>query len=152
MKDRFLLVVGCQREKLAKIDKGDRNKLLDFINGNSCEYTGVISVVRRNINGNTNFVRSGDTMDSTNIFLDYESTTIIEVPGYDVDCTAFRRDASYDIVGISTAASVLCVAMSMYSCGLDVRVLSKYCFDRKSEKLGKYAIEIMKAYMPDCVK
>lgn len=151
MRDRFLVVVGCQKEKLNQIDKKARNQILDFINSEGHSYTGVISIVRKPISGDTNFQRSGETMDSTNTYLDYESTNIIEVSGYDVDCSLFRKDAQYDIIGISTAASVLCISMSMYSCGLNIRVLGKYCRDRKSNSLEKYAFEIMKAYMPGCL-
>lgn len=151
MRDRFLVVVGCQKEKLNQIDKKARNQILDFINSEGHSYTGVISIVRKPMNGDTNFQRSGETMDSTNTYLDYESTNVIEVSGYDVDCSLFRKDAQYDIIGISTAASVLCISMSMYSCGLNIRVLGKYCKDRKSNSLEKYAFEIMKAYMPGCL-
>lgn len=151
MRDRFLVVVGCQKEKLNQIDKKARNQILDFINSEGHSYTGVISIVRKPMNGDTNFQRSGETMDSTNTYLDYESINVIEVSGYDVDCSLFRKDAQYDIIGISTAASVLCISMSMYSCGLNIRVLGKYCRDRKSNSLEKYAFEIMKAYMPGCL-
>lgn len=151
MRDRFLVVVGCQKEKLNQIDKKARNQILDFINSEGHSYTGVISIVRKPMNGDTNFQRSGETMDSTNTYLDYESTNVIEVSGYDVDCSLFRKDAQYDIIGISTAASVLCISMSMYSCGLNIRVLGKYCRDRKSNSIEKYAFEIMKAYMPGCL-
>lgn len=151
MRDRFLVVIGCQKEKLNQIDKKARNQILDFINSEGHSYTGVISIVRKPMNGDTNFQRSGETMDSTNTYLDYESTNVIEVSGYDVDCSLFRKDAQYDIIGISTAASVLCISMSMYSCGLNIRVLGKYCRDRKSNSLEKYAFEIMKAYMPGCL-
>lgn len=151
MRDRFLVVVGCQKEKLNQIDKKARNQILDFINSEGHSYTDVISIVRKPINGDTNFQRSGETMDSTNTYLDYESTNVIEVSGYDIDCSLFRKDAQYDIIGISTAASVLCISMSMYSCGLNIRVLGKYCRDRKSNSLEKYAFEIMKAYMPGCL-
>ena len=151
MRDRFLVVVGCQKEKLNQIDKKARNQILDFINSEGHSYTDVISIVRKPMNGDTNFQRSGETMDSTNTYLDYESTKVIEVSGYDVDCSLFRKDAQYDIIGISTAASVLCISMSMYSCGLNIRVLGKYCKDRKSNSLEKYAFEIMKAYMPGCL-
>lgn len=151
MRDRFLVVVGCQKEKLNQIDKKARNQILDFINSEGHNYTGVISIVRKPMNGDTNFQRSGETMESTDTYLDYESNNIIEVSGYDVDCTLFRKDAQYDIIGISTAASVLCIAMSMYSCGLNIRILKDYCEDRKSKTLEKYAFEIMKAYMPGCL-
>lgn len=151
MRDRFLVVVGCQKEKLNQIDKKARNQILDFINSEGHSYTGVISIVRKPMNGDTNFQRSGETMDSTNTCLDYESTNVIEVSGYDVDCSLFRKDAQYDVIGISTAASVLCISMSMYSCGLNIRVLGKYCRDRKSNSLEKYAFEIMEAYMPGCL-
>ena len=151
MRDRFLVVVGCQKEKLNQIDKKARNQILDFINSEGHSYTGVISIVRKPMNGDTNFQRSGETMDSMNTYLDYESTNVIEVSGYDVDCSLFRKDAQYDVIGISTAASVLCISMSMYSSGLNIRVLGKYCRDRKSNSLEKYAFEIMKAYMPGCL-
>lgn len=151
MRDRFLIVVGCQKEKLAQIDKKSRNQILDFINSEGHTYTGVISIVRKPMNGDTNFQRSGNTMDSTMTYLDYESTNVIEVPGYDVDCSIFRKDAHYDVIGISTSASVLCIAMSMYSCGLNINVLGKYCNDRKGKNLEKCAFEIMKAYMPGCL-
>lgn len=151
MRDRFLVVVGCQKEKLNQIDKKARNQILDFINSEGHSYTGVISIVRKPMKGDTNFQRSGETMDSTNTYFDYESTNVIEVSGYDVDCSLFRKDAQYDVIGISTAASVLCISMSMYSCGLNIRVLGKYCRDRKSNSLEKCAFEIMKAYMPGCL-
>lgn len=151
-RDRFLVIIGCQKEKLAQIDKKARNSILDFINSQGHTYTGVISIVRKPINGDDNFRRSGETMESTNTYLDYESTNIIEVSGYDVDCSLFRKDAEYDIIGISTAASVLCIAMSMYSCGLKINVLEQYCEDRKGKKLEQAALEIMRAYMPGCLK
>lgn len=152
-RDRFLVVIGCQKTKLDAVDKKFRKNILDFINSTAHTYTGVISVVRTRTNGDRNFVRSGDTIAaSTDIYLDYESNNIIEVPGYDVDVKMFRADAHYDIIGISTSASVLCVAMSMYSQGLDISVLSEYCQDRKGPSLHKYALEIMNAYMPECVK
>lgn len=152
MTDRFLVVIGCQKEKLDLIDKKVRRQILDFINTEGHSYTGIISIVRKKMNGDRNFRRAGDNIISdSNTYLDYESQTVIEVPGYDVDCSTFRRDVHYDIIGISTSASVLCIAMSMYSCGLDVSVLEKYCEDRKGKKLEDYAFEIMRAYMPGCV-
>lgn len=150
-RDRFLVVIGCQREKLAQVDKKFKNSLIDFLNANGHKYTGVISIVRKPMNGDANFRRPEDTMEATNTYLDYECNNIIEVPGYDVDCQMFRKDADYDICGISTSASVLCIAMSMYSIGLRIRILEPYCEDRKGKALEKAAFEIMKAYMPGCV-
>lgn len=150
--DRCLVVIGCQREKLDAIDKKIKRQILDFINSNGHTYDSVISIVRKKMNGDRNFQKSGDQIatDATT-YLDYESSSVIEVPGYDVDCTHFRRDMQYDLIGISTSASVLCIAMSMYSCGLQVRVLEKYCEDRKGKRLEDHAFEIMRAYMPGCV-
>lgn len=152
MRDRFLVVIGCQREKLELIDKKIKQSILDFINAESHNYTGVISIIRKRMNGDRNFQRSGDQVASdTNTYLDYESSNVIEVPGYDVDCNAFRRDAEYHLIGISTSASVLTIAMSMYSVGLDVKVIEEYCEDRKGKKLEEHAFEIMRAYMPGCL-
>lgn len=153
MQDNYLVVIGCQKTKLAQIDKKIARSILDFINSQSGHYTGVISIIRRKMNGDRNFRRSGDDVATdTAEYLDYESNSVIEVPGYDVDCSMFRRDAHYDIIGISTSASVLCIAMSMYSCGLDISVLEKYCEDRKGKDLENKAFDIMRAYMPGCVK
>lgn len=151
MRERILIVVGCQKEKLDQINKRKRGAIIDFINAHSVEYNAVVSIIRKPCNGDRNFQASGNTMSSTNTYLDYESTNIIEVPGYDVDCSMFRADVHYDVIGISTSSSVLCVAMSMYSRGLDVNVLAPYCEDRKSKHLEKYAFEIMDTWMPGCV-
>lgn len=149
---RFLVVIGCQKEKLELIDKKVKRDMLDYINAHSHEYDGVISIVRTKMNGDRNFQRSGDNLvNDQPIYLDYESTNVVAVPGYDVDCSMFRKDAEYDLMGISTSASVLCIAMSMYSCGLNIRVLEKYCEDRKGKKLEEHAFAIMRAYMPNCV-
>ena len=151
--DRFLVVIGCNKEKLEKIDKKIARKMLDYINGNGHSYTGVISVVRKKMNGDRNFRRNGDDIATdTTTYLDYESTNVIEVPGYDVDCSMFRKDAHYDIMGISTSASVLTIAMSMYSSGLDISVLRDLCEDRKGKQLEEYAFKIMEAYMPNALK
>ena len=151
--DNFLIVIGCQHEKLELINKKVARSILDFINSNAHNYTGVISIVRKQMNGDRNFQKSGDVVaTSGSTYLDYESNNVIEVPGYDVDCSLFRRDAHYDIIGISTAASVLCISMSMYSCGLDVTVLKDYCEDRKGKKYEEEAFHIMEAYMPGCLK
>lgn len=149
---RFLVVIGCQKEKLDLIDASVKEDILDFINSHSQEYDGVISIIRKKMSGDRNFQRSGDAIASdAPTYLDYESQTVIEVPGYDVDCDMFRRDAQYDIIGISTSASVLCISMSMYSRGLNIRVLEQYCEDRKGKQLEDYAFAIMRAYMPGCV-
>lgn len=152
MRERHLVVVGCQKEKLEKIDKKIAKQILDFINGEGHNYTSVISIVRRPMAGDRNFQNSGETISHTDVYLDYESDLVIEVPGYDVDTKNFRRDCHYDIIGISTSSSVMCISMSMYSAGFSINVLSKYCEDRKGKKLEDYAFEIMKAYMPGCVK
>lgn len=147
--DRYLVVVGCQKEKLAQISKREARNLIDFVQSNSHKYTGVISILRKRMDGDRNLVRSGDRIATdTQDYLDYKTDSIICVPGYDVDCTRFRKDAQYDIMGISTSASVLCISMSMYSCGLSIQVLKKYCVDRKGSSLERNAFEIMRAYMP----
>lgn len=148
MRDRFLVVIGCQKEKLDQIDKKNKNMILDYINANSDQYTGVISIVRKPTNGDDNFRKYADAMSNNEVYLEYQSDNIIIVPGYDVDCNMFRKDAEYHIIGISTSASVLCISMSMFSVGLNIKVLEKYCEDRKGKDLEKYAFAIMKAYMP----
>ncbi len=150
--NKFLIVIGCQKEKLDQIDKKIRRNMLDYINSHGHDYDGVISIIRKQMNGDDNFQKMKDNVATDDrSYLDYESTNVIEVPGYDVDCSLFRRDATYDIMGISTSASVLCIAMSMFSCGLRIRVLKELCEDRKSKKLEEYAFSIMEAYMPGCL-
>lgn len=151
--DKFLVVIGCQKEKLEQVDKKFRRDVINFIDANSHKYTGVISIIRKKMDGDRNFRRSNESIATdTNTYLDYTSNSVIEVPGYDCDISMFRKDAHYDIIGISTSASVLCIAMSMYSQGLDITVLKDYCEDRKGKKLEDMAFSIMEAYMPGCLK
>lgn len=153
MRDKYLVVIGCQKGKLEQIDKRTARNILDYIHGNQHLYTGTISIIRKSMKGDRNFKKAGDTVTKNHSeYLDYKSDNIIEVPGYSLDCSQFRQDAHYDLIGISTSASVLSVAMNMYSCGLSINVLAKYCEDRKSKKLEEHAFEIMKAYMPGVVK
>lgn len=153
MRDKYLVVVGCQKRKLESIDKKVARSITDYILCHQYEYTGIISVIRKPMKGDKNFRRAGDDIAiDTKEYLDYPSSDIIEVPGYSIDCAQFRKDAKYDIIGVSTSSSVLCVAMNMYSCGLDISVLEKYCEDRKGKKLEAYAFSIMDAYMPGVVK
>lgn len=153
MRDKYLMVIGCQKKKLEKIDKKIARNILDYIHCNQYEYTGIISVIRRPMAGDKNFRRSGDDIAiDTKEYLDYPSSVVIEVPGYSIDCDNFRKDVHYDIIGISTSASVMCMAMNMYSCGHDISVLEKYCEDRKGKKLEEHAFNIMNAYMPGVVK
>ena len=148
---RILVVVGCQKDKLDKIPKRDKDVILDFILSHQHTYDATIAIVRGNVNGRRNFDQKGDTIGMGGMtLLDYPADNIIEVSGYDVDCKVFRKDAQYDIIGISTGASVLCAAMSMYSAGLKVNVLKKYCSDRKG--VHSQAIDIMNVYMEGCVK
>lgn len=150
-RDKVLLVIGCQKEKLEQVDKKFRNNIIDFINSSVSDYRSIVSIVRKPTNGDTNFRRSENVMSSDNVYLDYPSDNIIVVPGYDVDCSQFRKDIHYDLIGISTSASVLTIAMAMYSCGLDINVLAPYVEDRKGKDLEKAAFQIMDAYMPDVV-
>lgn len=151
MQDRFLVVIGCTKEKLDCIKFSKARKIMDFVKGNADHYTSIISILRKKMDGDRNLRRSGDTIATDTVdHLSYRSDANIEVPGFDVDCTHFRRDAHYDIVGVSTAASVLCIAMSMYSWGLDVNVLKDYVEDRKG--LNKEAFKIMETYMPGVLK
>lgn len=147
--DRYLVVIGCQKEKLEQIPRKEARRILDFINAHAHTYTGVVSILRKKMDGDRNIARSGDNVaHDRDDYLDYKSDNIICVPGYDVDCSQFRKDVQYDICGISTSASVLCISMSMYSCGLNIRVLKDYCEDRKGKGLERNAFEIMNAYMP----
>lgn len=150
--DKFLIAVGCQESKLDFLDRKQKRKLMDFLQVQGTQYKSVISVIRCAMQGSDNFKRSNDTLGNTSVeYLSYPSDTVLEVPGYDLDCKGFRKDVIYDIVGMSSAASVLTIAMSMYSNGYKVRVLEEYCFDRKGDDMHEAAFDIMEAYMPGCV-
>lgn len=148
---RCLVVIGCQREKLEQVGR-DGKKLITWIQANRDKYDLTISIVRKDLVYD-NFNKMGDevgTKDPT--VLDYASDQVIEVPGFDVNCSQFNRAYEYDIVGISTAASVLCIAMSMFSSGLKLHILTDHCIDRKGDKYHDMAVKIMKAYMPIAVE
>ena len=142
--NKFLVVVGLQPEKIAEIRCGE--KLVKWVLNHQSEYTATIAIVRKDL-CRDNFNRMGDTIGNKEASnLPYPADTIMEVPGYDVDCNVFRRDAEYHIMGISTGASVICTAMSMFSAGINIKILGDLCADRKG--MHDHAIKIMKAYMP----
>lgn len=144
---RYLIAVGAQPEKV-KLCGRDGKKLIEWIQARSGDYDRVISVVRKDLKYD-NFNKMGDSIaNKDDVRLDYMSHQVIVVPGYGVDCSNFPPNVEYDIVGISTAASVLCIAMSMFSAGLKIHVLENRCIDRKGKKTHEAAITIMKAYMP----
>ena len=144
---RFLVVIGLQPDKIEACGKPAR-KILDWVKAHYDEYAVTISIIRRyDQRGNVN--RSGnEIIEDHAITLDYYSDQVIGVTGFDVDCTQFRRDVQYDIVGISTSASVLCCALSMFSANLNVRVIENLCCDRKGKDVHAAAIKIMKTWMP----
>lgn len=145
-----LVVVGLQKEKLAQCGR-DGQRLLEWVQARRDSYDMVISIVRKDLVYD-NFNRMGDEIaNREDTILPYATDQLIEVPGYDVDCRNFRKDMEYDIVGISTAASVLCISMSMFSAGMKIHILTDRCIDRKGKKIHNAAIEIMKAYMPIAV-
>ena len=147
---KFLIAVGCQPSKLSYLSKGEKRKLIDYLNTAKAKYDAVISVIRVNDIDSRNFTSKGDNIGDVSLnLLEYESDDVMEVSGYDLDCKLFRKDAEYDIIGLSTGASVLCIAMSMYSRGLKIRVLKDYCYDRKG--LQKQALQIMDSYMEGVV-
>lgn len=142
-----LVIVGVEDEKVALCGR-DGRKLEDWVMSHIDRYDTSIAVIR--VTGNRNFQGTGkkdfvnDTAD-----IRYNPTSIYYVTGYDLDVGNMPKDFEYHICGISTGASVLCIAMSMYSAGLNVRVLKDKCLDRKG--LHKEAIKLMDAYMPGCV-
>lgn len=147
---RCLVVIGVQNEKLVQCGR-DGQKLVSWIQARRDSYDMTISIVRKDLVYD-NFNKMGDEIaNKSETILPYATDQLIEVPGYDVDCSKFRKDIEYDIVGISTAASVLCIAMSMFSAGLKIHVLTDRCLDRKGKKTHNAAVDIMKAYMPIAV-
>lgn len=150
--NRCLVIVGVQEEKMELIDKRKAKEIMHYIHTASDQYESTIAVVRKAIHGSNNFKSQGGSVnaivDDNEAMLEYAVDNVIVTSGYDMDCFALRNDLEYDIIGISTAASVLTIAMSLYSRGYKVRVLSKYTTDRKGPELEKAAIEIMNAYMP----
>ena len=150
MRDKILVVVGCNRGKLETMPKREYKYILDFINSHVNVYSSIISIVRKATEGNDNFRRRGiQIYDSSLDCFDYPSDNIICVPGFDINVDGFRKDVHYDVICISTAASVLCVAMSFFSAGYELSVLRDYCVDRKG--LNKEAFKIMNTYMPGIV-
>ena len=132
---RFLLAIGCSTEKLNLIDKKMRRRLYDFLNTRAyTDYNRVISVVRKD-------------EDNT---LDYQTDSVIEVPGFDLPVDKFIHNAEYFLVGISFSASVLSTAFSLYSLGHKIHILEDLCFNRATTPRSIYnaAEEIVQFYMP----
>ena len=144
---RLLIAVGLQKSKLEECGR-DGKKIVEWVGAHQSEYDGIIAVVRKDL-ARDNFDKMNDEIENRETeYFEFLVDTIIEVPGYDIDCKHFTKDAEYHIVGISTSASILCMAMSMFSNGFNIKVLVDRCTDRKGKNLHKNAVEIMKAYMP----
>ncbi len=144
--NKFLVVIGMQKSKMDKCPKIAK-KIQAWVGAHRDDYTQVISVIRTAQHDNRN-MKDGLGAGVINDMV-IPCDEVIEVEGYDVDFGPNRRDAEFHIIGISTGASVLCAALSMYSDGLRVKVFKDLCDDRKG--LHKEAIKIMEAYMPGCV-
>lgn len=147
---KILVCIGLQKTKLAECGK-EGKKIIEWIGTHQSEYDGIIAIARKDLMRD-NFDRMDDKIQNREVeYYDFPVDTHIEVPGYDVDCKHFNKMNEYHLIGISTSASVLCMAMSLFSNGFNIKVLTKQCCDRKSDKLHQAAIDIMKAYMPIAV-
>lgn len=155
--ERILIVIGCQQSKLELAGKKYEKKLMEYIASNRGNYRNIIGIVRDsnfNPSASKNFLKDKDSIGNVGMnLLPFEVDEYIAVPGYDLDVSKFRRDGhiQYDIIGLSTGASVITAAMSMYSNGMNVRVLKDLCMDRKGDNCHDAAILLMKNYMPGCV-
>ena len=149
MARRALLCVGLQPEKLELLPKKEAIRLLDWVLANQDNYDYTLSLVRKK--GNINFESSNQDIDVNNFdtFYDFRVDREIETVGYNAPAGMFCAQDSYDIIGISTGASVLAQAFEFYSAGIDFRVLTDICSDRNG--LHKEAVKILNSYMPNCV-
>ena len=149
--NKNLIAVGIQSGKMELFDRRTQRKIMTFLdeaaNGKFDSVTAIIRTQRSKDGYLSAMANDGIAADANEV-IPYEATQVICVPGFDVDATQFRLGEKYYIMGISTSASVLCIALSMFSAGLDVYVIEDMCRDRKGDKYHKYAIEILKAYMP----
>lgn len=149
--NRVLLVIGYQQSKLQFLKKKERIKLEEFLLKNYEAYDGVISIIRdkSDAQGMMKHKELQEAAQDSEAYYPIPIGKTVTVAGYDIDTTGMRKDTIYDIVGVSTAASILCMAMSLFSAGYRIRVLSDFCFDRKG--LHDEAIAIMTEYMPGSV-
>lgn len=149
MARRALLCIGLQPEKLELIPKKEATRLLDWVSINQDNYDYTLSLVRKK--GNINFEESQKDIDVNNYvtYYDFRVDREIETVGYNAPAGMFCAQDTYDIVGLSTGASVLAQAFEFYSAGISFRVLTDICNDR--EGLHKEAVRILNAYMPNCV-
>lgn len=149
MARRALLCVGLQPEKLELLSKKEVIRLLDWVLANQDNYDYTLSLVRKK--GNINFESSNRDIDVNNFdtYYDFRVDREIETVGYNAPAGMFCAQDSYDIVGVSTGASVLAQAFEFYSAGIDFRVLTDICCDRNG--LHKEAVKILNSYMPNCV-
>lgn len=132
---RFLLAIGCNTEKLDQIDKKMHRRLYDFLNTRAyTDYDRVVSIVRKD----------------EETTLDYQTDSVIEVPGFDLPVDKFIHTAEYYLVGISFSASVLSTAFSLYSLGRKVYILEDLCANRSTAPRSIYsaAESIIEFYMP----
>lgn len=143
--DKILIAVGYSKNKLQKAGVRFVKKTYDYIMSSIDRYTAIYNIVRKsNQFGN---IAKNDSLELCDDFVyDIPFTKVIEVNGYDLNISQWSKQFEYDIIGISTAASVLSIALSLYSEDMKVNILSEYCYDRMG--LEKEAKKICDAYMP----
>ena len=141
-----LVICGVEDEKVEKCGRAGR-KLEEWVCANIDKYDHSMAIIR--VAGNRNFNRGQKEFVDDNANIKYNPGSLYLVQGYDLDVANMPRDFEYHICGISTAATVMSIALSMYSVGLNIRILEDKCLDRLG--FHKEAIKIMRAYMPECV-
>ena len=149
MGKKALLCIGLQPEKLNLIPRRDAQKIIEWILINQDNYDYTLSLVRKA--GNINFERSSKEIEIGNdmTYYDFRVDREIETTGYNAPSGMFSATDSFDIIGVSTGASVLAQAFEFYSAGINFRVLADLCRDRSG--LHNQAISIIDAYMPNCL-
>ena len=82
---RILVTIGLQKGKLEACGyKG--KKIIEWVGAHQSEYDSIIAIVRKDM-VRDNFDKIGDKIQNKEVeYFEFPVDTVIEVPGYDVDC------------------------------------------------------------------
>lgn len=145
---KVLLAVGLQKAKRAGNEK-KFDMICNYFDSHAGEYNLAVNIVRVKNHMNHNSSSKDDIInkgDKVNACVMQGITH--ELHGFTLNNPEmFPMQHEYYIIGGSLSFAILALAFQMYGAGYNVKVLSKYTFDRKGT--DKEAEKIFKAYMPD---
>lgn len=147
--EKYLLVVDVQKANSEGVEKFTR-KLTDWINAHAHEYTAVFATIRKNtkVDNFERFLRDDSCQDPK--LLDFHYDKLIEKEGYGLDEIGYSvipRNAEINVVGMETGASIMAIALDLFSLGYNFKVIGDLCYCNDGKDIHQAAIKCLQTYI-----